>query len=132
MNPDMSEFISLRMANANKVLAEVVDYQIENQLWNTAVNRLYYACYYAVSALLYSKDFNSKTHSGTKRLFEQHFINTGIISTEAANFYARLFGMRQNADYEDEIDYEREDVIILVQPAKDLIASIESILTKES
>ncbi len=132
MNSEKAEYVSRRMANATKVLAEVVDYQIENQLWNTAVNRLYYACFYAVSALLYSRDFNSKTHSGTKRLFELHFIKPGIINLEVSELYTKLFGMRQNADYEDEIDYEREDVIILVQPAKDLISTIEAILAKES
>ena len=52
MNPDKAEYVSRRMTNARKMLAEVADYHIENELWNTAVNRLYYACFYAVSPFI--------------------------------------------------------------------------------
>ena len=40
--------------------------------------------------------------------------------------------MRQNADYEDEVDYEREDVMPILQPAKDLISAIDTVLTKKA
>ena len=52
-----------RINRAKEVLLEV-EFQIQNQKWNTAVNRLYYACYYAVIALLASGEINAKTHSG--------------------------------------------------------------------
>ena len=131
MNPDKAEYVNRRMDNARKMMEEVVTVQMENKVWNTAVNRLYYACFYAVSALLYNYGLDSKTHSGTKRLFELHFIKTGIISADASGFYTALFGMRQNADYEDEVDYEKEDVVILIEPANELIAAIEAVLAKE-
>lgn len=40
---------------------------------NAAVNRLYYACFYAVSALLSSRGLSSARHSGVRSL-------SGIIS----------------------------------------------------
>lgn len=48
---ERKELVEYRFSKAKKTLEEV-DLHIENELWNTAVNRLYYACYYAVSALL--------------------------------------------------------------------------------
>jgi len=45
------EIVSYRIRRANETLHEV-QLHIENELWATAINRLYYACYYAVSALL--------------------------------------------------------------------------------
>jgi len=81
--------------------------------------------------LLHNYDLDTKTHSGALHLFELHFVKTGIIKKELSKFYARLFEMRQNADYEDEIEYEKEDVLKLLQPATDLIAEIELVLSKD-
>lgn len=43
--------VSYRMDNAVRTLNEVLDHS-ERGYWNTAVNRMYYACFYAASALL--------------------------------------------------------------------------------
>ena len=40
-----------------------VQIHLENALWNTAINRLFYACYYAVTALLIDQGIETKTHS---------------------------------------------------------------------
>jgi uncharacterized protein (UPF0332 family) len=42
--------------------------------WNACANRLYYACFYAVSALLVTYGLSSSKHSGIKSLFNQHII----------------------------------------------------------
>ena len=84
------------------------------------------------SALLYNYGLESKTHAGTQTVFGHHFIQTGIISKESGKFYNKLFGMRQNADYEAEVDYEKDDVLVLIQPATNLISAIDAVLTKES
>jgi uncharacterized protein (UPF0332 family) len=76
MNAERSEYVSRRIANAKKTLEEV-DILIENKLWNMSVNRLYYACFYAVTALLYNYDMDTKTHSGAQTLFGQHFDKNG-------------------------------------------------------
>lgn len=55
---------------------------IEDKYWYAAANRMYYSCYYMVSALLLTKGLSSHTHSGTIGLFGLHFVKTGIVSTE--------------------------------------------------
>ncbi len=128
MNPERAEYTARKIANAKKILDEVVHFHVEHQLWNTAVNRLYYASFHAVSALLYYYGLDSKTHSGAQTLFGLHFIQTGIISKDLGRFYSKIFSMRQNADYEDEVEYEREDVMPLIQPTHHLISTIETVL----
>jgi len=49
---------------------------------NTFVNRLYYACFYAVSALLLSRGLSSAKHSGVRSLFHQNFIKPGLVEVE--------------------------------------------------
>jgi len=129
MNPEKAELVSRRIAKAKQTLDEV-DILIENKLWNTAINRLYYASFYAVIALLHNYELDAKTHSGVKRMFGLHFIKPGIISERHGEFYADLFEMRQDADYEDEVEYEKEDVLKLIRPAHELVASIEEVLLK--
>lgn len=127
MKNSKSEFVNLRITNAQKTLSEV-DILIDNKLWNTAVNRIYYACFYAVCALLYNSDFDTKTHSGVKRLLSLHYIKTGLISNDIWDFYSLIFEMRQNADYEYMVDYEYDDVVQLLPQAKELIETISFIL----
>lgn len=68
---------------------------------NAAVNRLYYACFYAVSALLYSHGLSSAKHSGVRSLFGYHFVKTGLVSKMMGAFYNDLYENRQESDYED-------------------------------
>ena len=48
--------------------------------WETAANRLYYAAYNAVSALLIANGGTTHTHNGVMHLFGLHFIKTGVFS----------------------------------------------------
>ncbi len=90
------------------------------------------ACFYAVSALLLSKEVNSKTHAGTKQMFGLHFIKPGIISEKSGDFYTVIFDLRHEGDYEDFIVFEKDEVVALLQPAKKLIMEIEQVLSKET
>ena len=57
------DYIRYRIERAKETLVEV-EKHIENCFWNTAVNRLYYACFYAVSALLLKNNIEVSSHSG--------------------------------------------------------------------
>jgi uncharacterized protein (UPF0332 family) len=46
--------------------------------WNTAINRMYYACFYAVSALLTKYDIEVNSHNGLRQKFGEHYVKTGI------------------------------------------------------
>ena len=52
--------VAYRREKAHKTLNKI-PVLIENEMWNTAVNRLYYACFFAVNALLISRQIETKT-----------------------------------------------------------------------
>ena len=56
-----SDFVNYRLQKAKETISET-KILIENKLWNTAINRMYYACYYAVGALLAKKDVETSSH----------------------------------------------------------------------
>ncbi len=117
------------MSRADETLREI-DILIENQLWNTAINRLYYACFYAVSALLLSNKINAHTHTGTRQMFGLHFIKSGVIDKELGRYYSNIFDKRLTGDYDDFIDYEKGDVLTLLKPAHELILEISKLIRK--
>ena len=62
---ERNEIVKYRLSRAHETLNEV-EILIENKLWNTAINRLYYACFYAVNALLVSLKIKAQTHAGVR------------------------------------------------------------------
>lgn len=73
----------------------------ENQRWNSVVNRLYYACFYAVIALLLQNNIETQSHDGTRTQFGLHFVKTGLIDKKYGKLYTKLFDFRQKGDYGD-------------------------------
>ena len=128
---DKAELVKYRLTRARETYNEV-GILVKNELWNTAVNRLYYSCFYAVIALLASNDIDAQSHSGARQMFGLHFIKTGKIDPELGRFLARLFDLRQTGDYDDFIDFDREKVMELLQPADNLISTIEGLLQGRS
>jgi uncharacterized protein (UPF0332 family) len=53
---DKKALIQYRLSRAKETLGEVRDLE-EHGHWNAAISRLYYACFYAVSALILTRDF---------------------------------------------------------------------------
>lgn len=98
----------------------------ERSKWNSTINRLYYAAYYAVMALLLESDLNPATHNGAKSGFSEHFILTNKIPKEFGKVYSQLFTWRQKGDYDDLFDFDKDKVMPYFKPVKDLIDLIEN------
>lgn len=98
---------------------------------NTYVNRLYYACFYAVSALLLTKGLSSAKHSGVRSLFHQEFVKPAVIDTELGQLYDRLFDNRQKGDYADLIRFNVDEVSNWYNETQKFVKTIESIVKKE-
>jgi uncharacterized protein (UPF0332 family) len=123
--------VQFRMEKAKKTFSEIA-ILIDNELWHTAANRLYYACYYAVSALLIKNGVEAQTHHGVINQFGLLFVKTGLISIENGDLYKRLFELRQTGDYSDWIDVEKEDVVPRIEPAEKIITEIDNLINKNS
>jgi len=60
---------------------------IENNFYATAINRSYYAIFYAASGLLLTKDISRSKHSGMIAAFRQYFVKPGLIEAEFSDSY---------------------------------------------
>ena len=123
------EVIKYRRERAKETLEEA-EIMLSNRKLFAAVNRMYYAIFYEVFALLLTKGLSSSKHSGVRSLFNKEFIKSGVISEEYGDFYNRIFGFRQRGDYEDFVEFDYKEVRRWLGEAKDFINSVEQVIEK--
>ena len=126
-NDERKDIVLYRLENAKNTLAEVQSH-IGNGFYNTAVNRMYYACYYAVSALLVANGIQVKSHEGVRQQLGLHFVLTGKISKEQGQFYSMLFSKRTAGDYEDFLTHNKETADSLYPRCVEFISQVESVV----
>lgn len=119
--------VAYRLENAHKTLNEI-HIHIEHELWNTAINRLYYACYYAVTALLINSGIEAQTHAGVRRMLALHFTKTEKLPIKLNKFYSDLFENRQTSDYADFTYFDRETVEELYERAIVFVDTIKKLI----
>lgn len=120
-----TELIKYRLSRALETYEEALILARENH-WNASANRLYYSCFYAVSALLLKNGLNTSTHNGVKTEFHKSFIKSGIISKQSGRTYSRLFNLRQEGDYLDFKRLEKTDVDSFFPEVNEFIGEISS------
>ncbi|MDR2969044.1 MAG: HEPN domain-containing protein [Tannerellaceae bacterium] len=123
---DRKEIVRFRMDKARATFAEV-PVLMEHRFYRTAANRLYYACFYAATALLIGDGCETHTHSGVITLLGMHYISKGRIDRSFGKMYRQLFNLRQTGDYEDCFDVDEEDVRQHIEPVGNFIALVEKL-----
>lgn len=123
MSDYKSGYIDYRLSKANEALA-AAKLLAENNSWNACINRLYYSCYYAVSALLLKKGVSAQTHTGLKTQFNLHFIKTGVLEKRFGKLYADLMDWRQKGDYGDMFDFNKQSVEPVIMPVEQFLTEI--------
>ncbi|WP_028904406.1 HEPN domain-containing protein [Prevotella sp. P6B4] len=129
MNKTLTEkqrisIVRYRMENAESTFAEVETHRA-NGFYNTAVNRLYYACYYAATAILIANGIEVKSHDGVRMNLGKYIVQEGILSPELGRYFSRLFSKRSTGDYDDFFNHSAETVDELMPDAKLFIQTIK-------
>ena len=119
-----SDYIKYRLQRAEDSYSDAI-ILAEKERWNSVINRLYYACFYAVIALLLKNDIETQTHDGSRTQFGLKFIKTGLIDKKFGKTYSKLFDMRQKGDYGDLYDYDKETVLPLIDLTKAFLEEIK-------
>ncbi len=99
--------IKYRLDRANETLQESELLAKEGH-YNAAINRLYYACFYAALALLVANGVETATHAGVKTMLGLHFVSKGLLPNEHGKTFSRLFEIRHSGDYDDFVYCDQE------------------------
>ena len=95
-----------------------------------AVNRTYYAYFWAVRGVLLEKDIFVKSHSGTQSKFAEHFIKTGIVAEKYGKYLGRLEDKRVLADYEFDTHFSKEEVQEMIEWTQEFLDYIKQDIDK--
>ncbi|MBQ4421314.1 MAG: HEPN domain-containing protein [Bacteroidales bacterium] len=127
-NDERRAIVTYRIEKADVAVEDVEQLSLL-QRWSIAANRLYYAVYYAATALLIDRGYVSHTHSGMITQVNLHFVRQGILSREDGRLIRKLFELRQEADYDDFIDADEADINEYLPQVKILIDKIKSLIS---
>jgi uncharacterized protein (UPF0332 family) len=122
--------VRYRLERAKEALDEAV-LLLQSGHANTYVNRLYYACFYAVSALLLAKGLASARHSGIRTLFHQHIVKPGLLSIPIGQTYDKFFDTRQKGDYADLVRFAVDDVRPWLAEARVFVDAVEALILQQ-
>jgi uncharacterized protein len=128
--PDRQTLITYRLGRARETLEEA-RVLLEKGYANAGVNRLYYACFYAVSALLLTRDISASKHTQVRASLHRDYIKPGHISKEMGDHYDLLSDSRHKGDYEDFAVFEVKDVQPWLEPTKAFIDQIADLVARE-
>ena len=128
-NEERNTLVALELKKARDTYEDIGILIAANRL-NGAANRMYYAVFHAVCALLINDGHQVNTHKGSHAMFSQHYIKTGILPREYGQLYNQLQTMREESDYNCAYDVEMEELEQRLEPTKRLIKDIETIVNK--
>ncbi|MHB8907914.1 MAG: HEPN domain-containing protein [Syntrophales bacterium] len=93
-----------------------------------AVNRIYYAMFYAVSALAFAHGFTTVSHNQLRGYFNREFVKTGLIATQHGKAYGLAFDSRKKGDYDDLVEFEKEQVNEMLCEATEFLHIINQLV----
>jgi len=129
MEPENKDIlVRLQVEKAKRFLSQA-DEMTELKHWDLAANRYYYACFHAVQALFINKGVNAHTHAGINTQFSLHFVKTGIIDISYGSFLARMFQLRQKADYNCAYEISKDDIHEIVGLTHNFIKAVLSLIS---
>ena len=123
--------VTYRMEKAHNTMEQVKTI-VPFGYWDMIANRLYYAAYYAVSALLLQDGYSFQTHHGIIQMLGLHYIKTGIMDSKYGTLYGQLFSLRQTGDYGDTFGLTEAQVLPLIPQTDELINTVASIINEKT
>jgi uncharacterized protein (UPF0332 family) len=100
--------------------------------YSFAMNRLYYAAFYAVSAVLLGRGQSFRKHSGVRAAFHRQFIKAGLLDVKWGRLYDQLFEDRQEGDYVIFVSFEPEYVRTQLEQCSKSLQELQTLLPSPS
>ncbi len=103
----------------------------ENGHYKDAINRAYYAAFYAVKAVLALDNIDFKRHKDVVATFNRDYIASGMYEKEIGRLLSRLQKKRENSDYDDFYIASKEEAEDQIKYAEQIVMSITNKIGKQ-
>ena len=130
MKEELFALIEYRLKQADDSIKEAEVLLKEGMSLRSVMNRLYYAMFYAVLALLQEKQLGTSKHYGAISLFDREFIKSGIFDKELSKILHRSFELRQKGDYMEQPEITKADIDEILPKTVAFINEIKQYILK--
>jgi uncharacterized protein (UPF0332 family) len=127
MNQEHAALSRFRLVAARETLEEA-RLLPQAARWRGALNRVYYAMFYAAQALLATKQLASSRHSGVIALFHREFVRSELFAKPYARYLDIAFNLRNRSDYQDFLPPDAERVEELLTAAEFFLVEAERLV----
>lgn len=122
--------VAYRVEQADEAL-RAAQVNLSGQMLRSALNRAYYAMFYAVLALLATRRAETSRHSGAISFFDREFVKPGTLPKDFSRWLHAAFSERQDADYGTEFGRSAEDASESLRRARDFVAGVRDLLRRQ-
>ena len=121
--------VAIRIDDARQS-ADDAELLLERGSRRGAANRIYYAMFYALSALALNDGVSFKTHSGLVGYFQKTYIKPSVFGREHGRAIQKAFNERSEADYEDFLEFDEDQQDIRLREARALIEVVAAAIER--
>lgn len=104
---------------------------INNEHYKDALNRSYYAAFYAVKAVLAIEEIDFRRHKDVIAYFNKTYIASSVFDKKIGRMLATLQQTRETSDYDDFYIASKEEAETQCQNASYIIQEIEKYLKEK-
>jgi len=130
MDEDTRQMIQIYVDRAHHNL-EAVGQLREWSYLDIALSRAYYACFYALTAVLYAIGVVRGKHSGVQAALSQFLIKPGLIEEKYKDIYNALKEKREESDYGPRFVPDPDEATRLLDGAGRFVARMEAFLQEQ-
>jgi hypothetical protein len=123
----LRDLMHYRLEQAHETLREAILLR-DAAAYRGALNRAYYAMFYALLGLLATRQLGTSKHSGAIALFDREFVKTGLFSSDLSRALHLAFDRRQVHDYGEMIAIEVATVSQTIAEASAFVKAVEAYL----
>jgi len=129
--PENKNEVFIYIEHAKEMLA-VAEQNLRNDFYTSAVNRAYYAIFYAANAMLATIGEARSKHSGVISLFRNRFVKTGDLPVELSDIYGRVLDNRQRGDYDLGLQMDEEQAKTDIEDTRRFVDEVEQWLKEKN
>ena len=92
--------------------------------FKSAANRIYYAAFHSMRAILALDGIDMKHHSGVISEFRKRYIKTGVFDVSMSGIISELFNLRTGCDYDDFYVISKDAVVQHLKNAEVFVSAV--------
>ena len=115
------------MEKSEESLASAIS-EFQAKRLSISVRTIYYACFYAFSAVLWNEGKVFRKHSAVRGALHRNFVKTGKLDMKWGRFYDIIFDSRQRGDYQPLVEFEPEQVKQFIEKSRGFVEQIKRLL----